>query len=305
MTEPPDFDKPLPASPRLSRGQLRLRLKVSPSDHTKPRIMTTVSSTMAQKPLGKTGIKISEIGQGTWQYRGDPEPLRIGISLGATHIDTAEMYGTEGIVGNAIDDLRDQVFLGTKVSPQNLRYDDVIKAAEGSLSRLGVKTLDLYTVHWPNPRIPIKETMRAMEELLKRGKIRHIGVSNFSVEELREAQESLSSQEVVANQVEYNLETRGIERDLIPYCKEQKVTIVAYSPLSRGRIGRGRDDALKRLAAKYEKTEAQIVLNFLTREENVVAIPKASSVEHVKENCGASGWRLSSEDMKLLAERNR
>jgi len=258
---------------------------------------------MNQKPLGKSGIKISEIGQGTWAYRDGVEPLRVGISSGATHVDTAEMYGTEGIVGNAIGDRRDEVFLATKVSPQHLHYDDVIKAAEGSLNRLNTKTIDLYMVHWPNPRVPIQETMKAMEDLVKKGKIRHIGVSNFSVEELKDAQDALSSQEIVSNQVEYNLQTRAVEDELIPFCKSQKITIVAYSPLSRGQVSKRKDELLDKIAAKYKKTKAQIALNFLTREENVVAIPKADHVEHVKENCEASGWRLSDEDMKTIDEK--
>jgi diketogulonate reductase-like aldo/keto reductase len=258
---------------------------------------------MLQKTLGKTGIKISEIGQGTWASRGGVEPLRLGVSLGATHVDTAEMYGTEGVVGKAIAEIRDKVFLATKVSPQHLHYDDLIKAAEGSLSRLDTKILDLYMIHWPNPRIPIKETMKAMEDLVKKGKIRYIGVSNFSVEDLKEAQNTMSSQEIVSNQVEYNLATRGVEEELIPFCKEQRITIVAYSPLSRGQVSKKKDELLDKIAAKYGKTKAQVALNFLTREENVVAIPKADNAQHVKENCEASGWRLSDADIKLIDAR--
>ncbi|HXQ92486.1 MAG TPA: aldo/keto reductase [Nitrososphaerales archaeon] len=260
---------------------------------------------MLQKSLGKTGIKISEIGQGTWAFRGGVEPLKVGVSLGATHVDTAEMYGTEGVVGKAIADIRDKVFLATKVSPQHLHYDDLIKAAEGSLSRLDTKILDLYMIHWPNPRIPIKETMKAMEDLVKKGKIRHIGVSNFSVEDLKEAQAAMSSQEIVSNQVEYNLATRGVEDELIPFCKEQKITIVAYSPLSRGQVSKKKDEVLDKIASKYGKTIAQVALNFLTREENVVAIPKTDNTQHVKENCEASGWRLSEADIKLIDARFR
>ena len=159
-----------------------------------------------QKFLGKTGVKISEIGLGTWKYQSNSEPLRVGISQGATHIDTAEMYGTEEIVGEAIEGLRNDVFLATKVSPSHLHYDDVLRAAEGSLKRLGVKTIDLYQIHWPNSRVPIKETMHAMEELVKQDKIRFIGVSNFSVREMKEAQEAMASQEIVSNLVEYNFQ---------------------------------------------------------------------------------------------------
>jgi diketogulonate reductase-like aldo/keto reductase len=254
-----------------------------------------------QKELGRTGVRISEIGQGTWNYRGGVETLRLGVSLGATHIDTAEIYGTEEVVGRAIEGIRDKVFLATKVWSDHLRYDDVLKACDGSLTRLGVKYVDLYMIHWPNPSVPIKETMRGMERLVKQGKIRHIGVSNFSVEKLKEAQGALSSQEIVSNQVKYNLSARGIEEELIPYCKSEKITIVAYSPL-KGNLPRRKSELLDEIASRYGKTRAQITLNFLTAEENIVAIPKADSQNHVRENCSASGWRLSSEDLEKIAE---
>ncbi len=256
------------------------------------------------KRLGKTEIKISEIGQGTWNYRDGVEPLRLGVSLGATHIDTAEVYGTEGIVGKAIEGIRDNVFLATKVWTDNFRFDDVLKACEGSLRRLGVKYVDLYMLHWPSRSIPIKETMHAMEELVKRGKIKHIGVSNFSVEELKEARDSLSSQDIVSNQVKYSLDQREIEDDLIPYCKKEGITVVAYSPLKGGAL-RQRKDLIGELSSKYGRTRAQVILNYLTSEENVVAIPKADNPDHVRENCGASGWRLSRDDVKLIREKFR
>lgn len=258
---------------------------------------------MNHKPLGKTGIKISEIGQGTWNYRGGIESLRLGVSLGATHIDTAEAYGTEEIVGKAIEGIRDQVFLATKVWPDHLHYDDVLKACDGSLKRLGTRYVDLYMIHWPNPSVPIRETMRAMEELVKQGKIRNIGVSNFSVEQLKNAQEVLSVQEIVSNQVKYNLTSRGIEEDLIPYCKSEKITVVAYSPL-KGKLFGSEDDILNEIASKYGKTRAQVTLNFLTSKDNVVAIPKADNPDHVRENCGSSGWRLSEDDLKRTSRKS-
>ncbi|MDG6904296.1 MAG: aldo/keto reductase [Nitrososphaerota archaeon] len=256
---------------------------------------------MNRKLLGNTSVRIPEIGQGTWNYKGGIEPLRLGVSLGATHVDTAEIYGTEGVVGKAIDGMRDQVFLATKVWPDHLSYDDVLKACEGSLDRLGVKHVDLYMIHWPNPEFPIRETMRAMEELVKKGKIKYIGVSNFSVAQLKEAQRSLSTSSIVSNQVKYNLDTRGIEEDLIPYCKSEKITIVAYSPL-KGSAIKQKDGILDEIAQKYGKTRAQVILNFLTSEDNVVAIPKADNPTHVKENCGGSGWRLSKEDRARISE---
>jgi diketogulonate reductase-like aldo/keto reductase len=256
---------------------------------------------MIQKPFGKTGVMIPEIGQGTWNYKGGVEPLRLGVSLGATHIDTAEIYGTEGVVGKAIEGIREKVFLATKVWSDHLHYDDVLKAAEGSLSRLGVKYVDLYIIHWPNPSVPIRETMRAMENLVKKGMVRHIGVSNFSVEQLKEAQATLSSHDIASNQVKYNLSTRQIEENLIPYCKSEKITVVAYSPLKSQAVRKG-NELLDEIASKYGKTRTQIALNFLTTEENVIAIPKADNLEHVKENCSASGWRLSDEDVKRISE---
>ncbi|MHB1868892.1 MAG: aldo/keto reductase [Nitrososphaerales archaeon] len=255
-----------------------------------------------RKQLGNTGVKIPEIGQGTWDYNGGVAPLRLGISLGATHIDTAEIYGTEEVVGKAIEGIRDEVFLATKVWSDHLRYDDVLRAAEGSLKRLNVEYVDLYTIHWPNSAVPIRETMRGMENLVERGKVKYIGVSNFSVEQLKEAQASLSSHDIVSNQVKYNLKTRQIEQDLIPYCKSQKITVVAYSPLKVQAVRKG-NDLLDEIASKYGKTRAQIALNFLTTDENVVAIPKSDNLEHVKENCSASGWSLSKEDMKRISER--
>jgi diketogulonate reductase-like aldo/keto reductase len=147
--------------------------------------------------------------------------------------------------------------------------------------------------------------MKAMEDLVKKGKIRYIGVSNFSVKDLKEAQDAMSSQEIVSNQVEYNLATRGVEDKLIPFCKEQKITIVAYSPLSRGQVSKKKDELLDKIAAKYGKTRAQVALNFLTREENVVAIPKSDDAKHVKENCEGSGWRISEADIELIDTRFR
>lgn len=256
--------------------------------------------TMQKKRLGKTGVEIAEVGLGTWEYRNGIEPLRLGISLGANFIDTAEMYRTEGIVGEAIKG--QNVFLATKVSPNHFHYDDVIRAAEASLKRLKIKTIDLYQLHWPNPSIPIAETMKAMEHLVSQGMLKYIGVSNFSVEQMKEAQDSLSNNEIVSNQVEYNLNERGVEKDVLPYCASQNVTVIAYSPLTRGAIIRGRSHTLEEIGAKYNKTRSQVVLNWLLCKEPVVVIPKSDNRDHVKENCGASDWRLSPADQKKISE---
>ena len=153
---------------------------------------------MENRPLGGTDALIPEIGLGTWAYTGGDVPLRRGVELGAFLIDTAEVYGTEEAVGSAIRPIRDQVFLATKVSPEHFRRKDVLAAADGSLARLGIDHIDLYQLHWPNSAIPIEETMGAMEELWEAGKVRYIGVSNFSVAQLRDAQAALSRARVVS-----------------------------------------------------------------------------------------------------------
>ncbi len=259
------------------------------------------------QPLGNTGVQVSEIGLGTWKYHGGVEPLRRGIALGATLIDTAEMYRTENVVGQAIQGMRDQVFLATKVSGDHLRADAVLWAAEASLKLLGTEVIDLYQIHWPDNRVPIKETMQAMETLVDRGQVRYLGVSNFSLRELQAAQAVMSKYPIVANQVLYNLNARDIERDLLPYCQQQHITILAYTPLDDGRLAassrfrRNRStQVLERIAAEVQKTMAQVALNWCLSRPYVIAIPKSDSVERTVENCQASGWRLSAEQVQQL-----
>ena len=148
-------------------------------------------------------------------------------------IDTAEAYGTEEVVGEAIRSIRDQVFVATKVSAEHFRRRDVIDAADNSLRRLGIDVIDLYQLHWPSPSIPIGETMQAMDQLVSDGKIQHIGVSNFSIDQLAEAQDS-AEHRIVANQLPYSLADRTIEDGLLAYCQKNAVTIIAYSPLAQG-----------------------------------------------------------------------
>ncbi|MBI2856259.1 MAG: aldo/keto reductase [Chloroflexi bacterium] len=255
---------------------------------------------MQFKELGRTGVQVPEIGLGTWQYRGGVEPLRNGISLGAFLIDTAEMYGTEDVVGEAVKGMREQVFIATKVSGNHLRYDEVLRAAEQSLGRLGSDYIDLYQVHWPNGRVPIEETMRAMEALADWGLVKHVGVSNFSIREMEEAQASMSNHRIVSNQVEYSLLERKIERDVLPYCQENGITVIAYSPLAKGALAsrplvrhRKSIDVLHTVADEIGKTPAQVAFNWLIARPNVIAIPKANSTERIRENCDASGWSLS------------
>jgi diketogulonate reductase-like aldo/keto reductase len=264
---------------------------------------------MKFKTLGNTGVMVPEIGLGTWNYRGGVEPLRKGIELGATLIDTAEGYYTEDVVGEAVKEIRDQVFIATKVSGRHLSYDGVLKAAEGSLIQIETDYIDLYQIHWPNPSYPISETMKAMEKLADKGLITHIGVSNFSIEEIVEAQSYLRNYKIVSNQVLYNLNSREIEYDLLPYCQKHQITIMAYTPLDNGSLAKGsslfkrnRLKVLEQIASETNKTMAQVALNWCISQPYVIAIPKSDSVRRTIENCGASGWRLSPEQVDRLNE---
>lgn len=262
---------------------------------------------MELKPLGNTGVMVPEIGLGVWRYSGGVGPLHRGIELGSFLIDTAELYGTEDVVGQAIKGMRERVFLASKVSADHLRYDDVLRTAEASLRQLDTSYIDLYQIHWPNAYVPIQETMRALEALVDRGLVKYIGVSNFSVHQLREAQAAMSKYPIVSNQVLYNLNRREIERELLPYCLMSQVTIIAYTPLDDGRLASGsgfpqgwRMQALEQVASYTQKTLAQVALNWCTSRPNVITIPKSNSVARVVENCQASGWRLSPEQIGFL-----
>ena len=275
---------------------------------------------MEFKKLGRTDLKIPVLGLGTWGVGGfsaksteDDDlavaALRLGLDLGMRFIDTAEIYArghSEEVVGKAIVNQRDSVFLATKVSAENLSYDSVLKACNASLKRLETEYIDLYQVHWPNSRIPISETMKAMERLVKDGKIRYVGVSNFSVKQTKEAQEALSNLELVSNQVEYSLTERSIENGLLPYADKEEITIIAYSPLERGlistRTSGDRWGLIDAIASKYQKTRNQVALNWLVEKSPVVAIPKAVNPQHLHENVGAQGWRMFREDSEALSK---
>ena len=266
---------------------------------------------MEYRELGATGVMIPEVGLGTWKYRGGPDPLRRGIELGANLIDTAEMYRTEDAVGQAIRGIRDRVFIATKVLGSNLRYNQVLRAAESSLRLLyadgGKGVIDLYQIHWPSRSVPIAETMRAMETLVDRGLVRYIGVSNFSVPELQEAQAAMSHHPIVCNQVLYNLKRREIERDLIPYCQNHRITVMAYTPLADGSLAvrpRRRPaqawETLAAIARETAKTPAQVALNWCLSRPPIVVIPKTNSAARTEENCNASGWQLTPEQTARL-----
>ena len=266
---------------------------------------------MEYRRLGRTDTKVSTIGMGTWKIgnfstgterRGQVDALKRGIELGINLIDTAEMYShgkSEEVVAEAVKDVRKEVFLASKVSPENLHYDAVIRACRASLRRLGTSYIDLYQVHWPNPKIPIKETMSAMEQLVREGAIRFIGVSNFSAAETDEARAALEKEDVVSNQVEYSLANTQAELELLPYCAREVMTLIAYSPLARGEIARTVPASIRQ---KYRMTPAQIMLNWVTRSEQVVAIPKAASISHLEENASSVSARFAPTEYEQLGK---
>jgi diketogulonate reductase-like aldo/keto reductase len=265
-------------------------------------------SSMEFKTLGRTGVQLPEIGFGTWNYTGGTEPLRVGVEHGASFIDTAECYGSEEIVGRAVRDCRNRVFLATKVSPRNFRARDLIAAAERSLQRLQTEYIDLYQLHWPNYTVRIEETMWAMEELVNAGKIRFIGASNFSVGELKRAQAALTKYKIVSNQLRYSLVERSIEGGLLKFCQQTEITVIAFSPLGERFSTIQAEDpegVLALIASRTGRAAPQVALNWLIAKENVIAIPKASTVEHAIEDCAASGWRLAQEDYSLLEKKVR
>ena len=258
-------------------------------------------------------MTIARIGQGTWDVplagaRRDEaaRALRRGIELGMTHIDTAEMYGSGGVeefLGEALRGIaRERLFVTSKVLPENAGYDGTIAACERSLQRMRLEYLDLYLLHWPGPH-PLDQTMRALEALVTTGKARHIGVSNFDLDELREAQSYLQAVPLFANEVLYHLGERGVDARLMPYCREQDIAVIGYTPFGRGSaeaIDRRGGGVLARIARERDATVRQVILNFLTRLPQLYAIPKAASVAHVEENAGALAWSLDAAEIAAI-----
>lgn len=265
---------------------------------------------MRLKPFGRTEVQVPVIGQGTWYMERDGRAkavaaLHAGLDLGMSHIDTAEMYGSglvEEIVGEAIAGRREKVFLVSKVLPQHASFEGVLRACEGSLGRLRTDRLDVYLLHWRGSH-PLEQTIGAFERLVRDGKIRFWGVSNFDVEDLEEALAIAGEGRMACNQVLYHLEERAIEHEVIPWCKEHGVAVVGYSPFGSGRLpsatSRG-GRVLAEIARARGITPRQVALAFLVRDELVFAIPKSSSVEHVGENAGAGDVELSTDEVERI-----
>ena len=263
---------------------------------------------MNQRPFGSGGANVSVIGQGTWYIdRGDRKravaALRRGIALGMSHIDTAEMYGdAELVIAEAIAGRRDDLFLVSKVLPSNASRRGTITACERSLARLKTDRLDCYLLHWRGS-YPLAETVAAFEELVRAGKIRSWGVSNFDSDDLDELLEVAGEGRIACNQVLYHLQERAIEHAVIPWCKAHGVAVVAYSPFGHddfpsphGKPGQ----LLQGIADAHGASPRQVALGFLTREVSVFAIPKALSVEHAADNAAAGTLTLSEDELAAL-----
>ncbi len=264
-----------------------------------------------QRPLPITklasGEAVPALGQGTWRMGVEPgkrkeelASIRLGIELGMTLIDTAEMYAggeAEKIVGEAIGGNRDRIFLVSKVSPGNATRQATIAACERSLRRLKTDRIDLYLLHW-RENIPVSETVDGFTALLEATKIRYWGVSNFDLDEMEELSQITGGSAVAANQVMYNLNRRGIEFALLPWCRSRRILTMAYSPLDQGRLARCA--RLRGLAAAHGATPAQLALAWLLRQNSIVAIPKMSRREHIRANRAAADLSLTADELSHL-----
>jgi len=296
--------------------------------------------------LGKTDMKVSRVGLGAWQFSGDAwgaidyqtakDVVAKAYEVGINFFDTAAVYGrgrSEEFLGRAIKELglRGHVYIATKIPGEWLRRADILTAVENQRRRLGVDAIDLMQIHWPAcwHNTPICETMKTLEELVDRGAIRYIGVSNFPLQLLGHARKCLSKVDIATSQNRYNLVEREADKELLPYLRREGIALIAWSPLAKGVLTgkytpdnlptfedvRRNDplftrdnlarvlpllDELKRLSAKYGKTPAQIALNWLTRDPLILPIPGAKRPEQVIENAGSVGWKLTDDDWKTL-----
>jgi diketogulonate reductase-like aldo/keto reductase len=265
---------------------------------------------MKSKFFGSTGSAVPGIGQGTWYLERARKPdavnaLRRGLDLGLRHIDTAEMYGSgaaEELVGAALQGRRDGVFLVSKVLPSNASRKGTINACEQSLRRLGTDRLDCYLLHWRGS-YPLAETFAAFDDLLREGKIRSFGVSNFDEGDLDEALALLGPGKLACNQVLYHLKERAIEHAVLPWCERHNVAVVAYSPFGHNEFPAPHSSGgqtLAKIAAAHGATAHQVALAFLTHRASVFAIPKAATLSHIEDNAGTGKLQLSTDDLARL-----
>lgn len=248
------------------------------------------------------GVKVPTVGLGTWRLTGEQcrQSVRTALELGYRHLDTAQAYGNERQVGSALrasDIDREAVFLTTKLGRGNRGYDDVRQSTEESLAKLGTEYVDLLLIHWPDPTTPLRETLAAMNELVKEGTVRHIGVSNFDIDRLDRARK-LSEHEILTDQVQYN--PYWPQSELLDYCRIHDVALTAYSPLAHG--GVLEDPVLEEIGQKYDKTAAQVALRWLVQQPNVVTVPKATSREHLAANVDIFDFELRDEEMDRIRQ---
>jgi diketogulonate reductase-like aldo/keto reductase len=254
------------------------------------------------------GEQVPALGLGTWHMGDDRHraaaeeaAVRLGVELGMALIDTAEMYGggvAEEIVGRAVKGRRDELFIVSKVLPYNASQKGVAEACERSLKRLQTDRIDLYLLHWRGSH-PLAETMAGFERLLRDGKIRHHGVSNFAADDMQQWAALRGGDGVAANQILYNLARRGPEWEVIPWCRRRRIAIMAYTPLEQGRFLGNR--ALREVADRHAgATPAQVALAWLLRQDGMIVIPKATQPEHVRDNRGAIDLKLTDADLATL-----
>ena len=263
---------------------------------------------MRTRTFGPLSQPVAVIGQGTWNMESDDRAsavaaLRAGLDAGVTHIDTAELYGrgeVETLVAEAIGGRRDEVFLVSKVLPYNASRRGTISACDATLRRLNTDHLDLYLLHWPGDH-PLEETFAAFAQLESDGKIGAFGVSNFAVPELKRVLEIVGSDRIACNQVLYHLGERTIEHRIVPFCREHGIAVVAYSPFGSGDFPHDHP-TLEAIAARRSATVHQVALAFLTREQHVFAIPKASQSAHVLDNAAAADVILEAKDIAELED---
>jgi len=246
-----------------------------------------------------SGDEIPAIGLGTWQLEGEKcrRVVKQAIKVGYRHIDTAEIYGNQKFIGQAIKGKKEEVFITSKVWFENLHFDDVLNACENSLKELKTDYINLYLIHWPNRSVNIKETMLAMKRLLNDGLIKNVGVSNFTINHLKDALKT--GIKIVANQVEFH--PYLYQKELLDFCKRNKILVIAYSPLGRGNLLK--DERIVEIAEKHDKTAAQVCLRWLY-EKGVASIPKASSAKRLKENIEIFDFKLE-KDVEKIDRLNR
>lgn len=294
--------------------------------------------------LGKSDLKVSVIGLGAWQAGAKgwgkivdsevKEAILTSVEMGLNFIDTAEVYGdghSEEVIGQVIKDFRDDIVIATKVSGNHLKPEYIERALDGSLKRLKTNYVDLYQIHWPDIYTSLRDTMKTLERLAANGKIRYIGLSNFSVCQIEEARSYLSTMDIVSNQVRYNIIQREIEDEMLPYMKKENISVIAYSPLAQGLLTFKYDHAtfeptdvrrnnklfsennirvissflsvLREISMETGHSVVQIALNWLISKGNVVPIPGAKNRDQATINLQSNGWRLTADQNRRIEEK--